>query len=47
MLESFTPQLSPMLEDPQFFAHTSSPFHGAAAYRDLKVLDKKLLGLDE
>jgi hypothetical protein len=36
-----------MLEDPQFSTHTSSPFHYAAGCQDLKVLDKKLLALDE
>jgi hypothetical protein len=41
MLESFAPELSPMLEDPQFFAHTSSPFYRAAGCQDLEVLDKK------
>jgi hypothetical protein len=47
MLESFSPELSTMLEDPQFSAHTSSPFHWATGSWDLEVLDKKLLGIDE
>jgi hypothetical protein len=36
-----------MLEDPQFFARTPSPFHLGAGSRDLKVLGKELSGLDE